>query len=114
MYITINQTYGETMNISWYYGLTLGSENILLGNDTNIVNSTQNELFYPASTRSTTYYWRVMADDGTTYINETFSFRTEGYAGVKLPNNNLAIIGVGLGVFGLLALILVLRRRKRD
>jgi len=113
IYVTINSTGGETMNISWYYGLSEGAENILLGSDNNIGNSTQNEMFITASSRSTMYYWRVQADDGTTYVNETFNFRTEGYPGGGGMVGNYQIpLSVGASAL-LFAFYVLIRRRKR-
>jgi len=111
IYVTINSTGGQTMNVSWYYGLTEGNENILLGTDNNFVNSTQTELFYPAIDRVTTYYWRVQVDDGTNYVNETFSFRTVGYPGGGTGGGGSTVIGI-VGLFGLIGIISIFLRRR--
>jgi len=118
IYITINHSTGDTMNISWYYGLSLGNETILLGTENNINNGTFTELFYPAINRTTSYYWRVQADDGTNYLNETYSFTTEGYPTVPMPTNiGLAIIGIIFGTLGILSFFMISnkrRKRRRD
>ncbi len=114
MYLTINHTDGETMNLSWYYG-SQGSENTLLGSDTNFVNSTQSELNYNASDRVTDYYWRIMVDDGSNYYNYTYSFKTEGYGGGG-GNTPSYMIPLALSsfafMFGLLFFIRYRRKRR--
>ena len=111
LYLTINNSDGDTMNITWYYG-TLGNENTEFGTNNNIGNSTNDKFNYNFSSRGTIYYWRVMANDGTSWINETYSFTTEGYdANIQSDNNrNIGIIGA----FGILGLIFVLIKRRRD
>ena len=112
MYFTINSTLGITMNISIFYG-SEGLENILLYSNSNITNSTQNALNYNASNRATNYYWRIMANDGSFWLNETYAFKTEGYTGHLIKNNNFAIIGILLGFFALI-FVLLFKKKKRD
>ncbi len=112
MYLTINHTSGQIMNISWYYG-PLGNENILLGIDTNFSNSTQFEQNWNASVRATDYYWRIQIDDGINYENYSYTFMTEGYGGGHIITSPYVAIA-----FGAIALIigiivfLFIRRRK--
>ena len=104
------------MNISWYYGLSSGNENILLGSDTNIINSTQNELLFAATERSTPYYWKIVVDDGTHYQNETFVFQTEGYgAGYSYQPtaNSLWVIGI-LGMVGFVFVLFFLNKKRKN
>jgi len=102
------------MNISWYYGLSEGNETLLLGSENNISNGTFTELFYPATNRTTVYYWRVMANDGTNWINETYSFTTEGYPTVPMPTNiGLALIGIIFGTLGIVSLFMVQKKKKK-
>ena len=114
IYVTINHTTGDTMNISWYYGATIGNENTILGNENNITNSTQSKLFFQASNRSTTYYWRVMANDGIHYINKTYSFTSDFVGGgISRPSNiALAVMGMMFGIFGLLSMFALKKRKK--
>jgi len=114
IYITVNHSNGTSMNISWYYGLSQGNENNLLGTDTNQNNGTVTELFYSATNRTTTYYWRVQVDDGTTYVNDSFYFKTEGTpTGIVPPNRSLAIIAMMFGVFGIISMLMFNKKRKK-
>jgi hypothetical protein len=115
-YIQINQTNGQKMNISWYYGTILGNESILLDTQANITNNTITTLFYPMKNKATKYFWRIQADDGTNYYNQTYNFQTEGYPGgigTNIPNNG-ASIGVALAaiIFGLLAFLILIKKRE--
>jgi hypothetical protein len=116
IYATINNTYGNKMNISWYYGDSLTNCINILGQDLNITNSTQYELHFNASARSTIYYYRIMANDGTNWVNESFTFRTEGYPGGGISPNYGTPLGIAaaalvLSVFGIIALF---KRKKRS
>jgi len=105
------------MNITWYYGLTQGSETIPLGTDTLFTNSTQTELFHIANTRSTWYYWRIQVDDGTHHINDSFYFRTEGYPGgggyVMPTGGTIGYIGI-FGLVGFIIILIYLFKRKKE
>ena len=117
LYLTINHTNGETMNITWYYGLFEGDETILLGTDTNITNSTQNELFFIASGRATNYYWRVHVNDGAEHINETFNFKTEGYGmggGQLISDGNGMGAALLIGGISFVLLLFIIIRKRRD
>jgi len=117
IYVTLNSTTGQTMNITWYYGLTQGSETIPLGTDTLFTNSTQTELFHIANTRSTWYYWRIQVDDGTHHINDSFYFRTEGYPGgggyVMPTGGTIGYIGI-FGLVGFIIILIYLFKRKKE
>jgi len=105
MYATFNHIYGETMNITWY------CNDIVLGYDINITNSTNFELCYPASGYATSYTWNLSVNDGVEYLNESYIFTTEG--NVKLlPSSNYAVIGI-VGVIGLIGFIFFLIKPKR-
>jgi hypothetical protein len=113
LYATINSSSECIMNISWYYGPSLGSCNVLLGNETNITNGTYSRLNYNASSRATYYYWRLQADDGEAWINETYSFKTEGYVNMASGGNNQSIVYGAIGLLGILGLLgLFLSKRK--
>jgi len=117
MYLTINHTTGDTMNISWYYG-SEGNENILLGTDSNIVNSTQSQLNFNASSRTTDYYWRIQVDDGSVFENYTYTFQTEGLAGGGALRINQGIIAsvllIGLTSFGMICLYVFGSKKKKE
>jgi len=116
MYLTINHSYGQTMNISWYYGTTVGSENTLLGTDVNLTNSSQNEFFLQAIDRITSYYWRAQVDDGVDFYNETFWFTTEGYpgGGGNMPNYQVPMsIGSSALLIGLLGFLMRRKKKRR-
>jgi len=116
IYATFNHSTGNTMNVSWYYGTTLGDENTLFGTDTNINNGTQNELFYPSTNLSTIYYWKIVVNDGNgNWCNESYSFTTEGYTAFMFPSDNsvYGIIGI-LGLLGFISFIIISKRRKNN
>jgi hypothetical protein len=119
MFLTINHSDGLEMTAKWYYG-PQGSENNLLGEDTNIFNSTQSELNWNASNRFTDYYWRLQVNDTNgNYENYTYNFKTEGFAGggSAFSDDSTAIaIAAGaliFSMFGLIALFEVKKRRRR-
>jgi len=113
MYLTINHTEGETMNISWYYG-TQGNENTLLGTDVNFTNSTQSELNWNASNRVTDYYWRVMINDGTNYVNYSFEFQTEGYnPGINMDRGIWMIFAI-MFIIPIALLFMGIKKKKND
>jgi hypothetical protein len=108
LYVSLNHTLGETMNISWYYGTSQGAENTLLGSDVNITNGTVDELCYQASSYNTVYYWRVMVNDGEgLWVNDTFSFTTDSNITMISRGANVGIVGA-IGIFGILGFVLVL------
>jgi len=112
MYLTVNHSEGQAMNISWYYG-PLGGENNLLGTDSGFYNSTQSEVNWNASERMTDYHWRVMINAGDSYENFTYGFRTEGYGGGHIISS--PYVGVALGAMALIIAIVVflfIRRRR--
>ena len=116
IYATIHSSMGLTMNVSWYYGTALTNCNTLLGTDTNFSNSTQTELYHTANTRSTNYYYRVQANDGNNYVNDTFTFKTEGYigGGGTFPNNGAPLgIAAGALIFGILGFMIAIKRKRR-
>jgi hypothetical protein len=78
-------------------------------------NGTFNVLDYNASGRFTNYFWRIMVDDGSSWVNGSYSFRTEGYANVALPVSNVGILGL-IGFFGVISFVFIFRwlRRKND
>jgi hypothetical protein len=113
LYVTVNHSLGETMNISWYYGASEGSENTLLDTDANISNCTIDELYYSASDYNTEYFWRVMAWDGEgVYVNETYTFNTSGFSAGP-SRNSLWIIGVLFGIFGLVSMFILKEKKVR-
>jgi len=116
VYATVNHSAGNTMNVSFYYGTTEGNENTLLGTDNNVANGSYSQSFFQASNRSTTYYWRIQVDDGETYINETFEFKTEGFPGgtVGQPSGNYIYGVIGLLGIAILPLVLWKLKKKRD
>ena len=103
------------MNVTWYYGLSEGNENILLGTDINLNNGTVDETLLQAVNRSISYYWRIQVTDETHYVNESFYFATEYESIPMIPTSNnyfivFAIIGL-LGLFGAVGLYETRRRR---
>lgn len=115
-YVTVNHTNGSIMNISWYFGTTVGSENILLGTDDNVSNSTQNVLCYPAAGRSTEYFWKIVINDGQgNWHNESFSFTTESLGG-GMSRSNMALFAVAMlmGGTGIAVMFTMKRKRRRD
>jgi len=113
VYATVNSTVGNTLNVSIYYGLTEGNENTLLGTDSLVGNGTYDQTFFQASGRATRYYWRIQADDGETYVNETFNFRTEGFPGGSIGQPSGSYIFGVIGILGIALLPLVLWKLKK-
>jgi len=112
LYATFNHTQGLNMNISWYYGLSEGNETIFLGFDNDIVNSTQNELFYTAINHSTNYFWRIQVDDGINVGNRTYHFMTDSDVSFISGGSSAGIVGI-VGIIGVVGLIFVMTSRKR-
>ena len=101
------------MNLSIYYGDSLSNTNTLLETFSNIGNSTQHSLFYNVTRRGNNYYWRLQADDGTNYVNETLTFKTEyGDVGAIYPINTTAYSLIG--ILGILGLIALFRKKKKE
>jgi len=116
-YVTINSTFGEIMNVSWYYGLTEATTINHYGTDTNFTNSTQHKVYYPASSRLTDYYWRLQADDGEYYYNQTYNFRTEGYtAGGGSGGGGNYMLPLVFGAFGIIlgVLSIIINKKRRN
>jgi len=115
-YVTITNTEGNTMTLRFYYGNSTANATTQLGaTQSGLGNGTYNQLFYPATNYSTTYYWRVYANDGTDYVNNTFYFTTTATPGGGGGISSRSVIGV-IGIIGLIGLIgglLYSRKRKR-
>ena len=104
------------MNVSWYFGYTLGNEDILIGTDTNISDGIQYDLLFLAVNRSTTYYWKIVLNDGVgNWENKTYIFTTEGYGGGggSGGRNVMGIIGL-IGILGIIGYFMSNRRRNKD
>jgi len=117
LYLTVNHSNGNTMNLSFYYGPSNISTPNLLGSFSSQPNGTYNMLDFNASSRFQYYYWRIMVNDGMNWVNETFAFRTEGYANV-VPGGNVSstvfgVIGI-LGIIGLFSLFLNRRKKRKE
>jgi hypothetical protein len=118
VYATFNHSNGSQMNISWYYGDSPISCDNLLETDTLVTNGTYSTLNYNASNRATYYYWRIQADDNINYVNESYSFKTEGYMNMAPSGGNVSPITFGIiglvGIVGLLSYFLTKRRTNYD
>jgi len=113
LFVTINHSFGENMNVSWYWSTNESDTNNLIGSNLNFSNSTQTKMFFGGTDRATVYYWRVQVDDGSNYFNETFNFRSEGHAGYQIKNNYaLAVVGILVGIFALLFVFFWLKKKK--
>lgn len=97
LFVTIEHTTGKTMNISWYYS----TDNItftLFTTEYNVNNGTYNTLYYPATNKSESYYWKVFVEDNISSESAIYEFITEG-RNIVVRNNLI------YGVLGILALI---------
>jgi len=107
VFATINYTGSESsFNVSWY------NSSGLIGKDTGLVNGTHNELFINATDRSTSYTLWIRCNDGnpSSWENQSFSFRTEGYPGGgvgMIQRFDYGILGVLLGVFGIISFLII-------
>ena len=104
-YACFNHTSGKKMNISWYL------DNVLLGSEVNVSNGTYSELLLSATSRGSSYTLTIKANDGSNWQNESFSFKSEGYAGSVgfQPSSN--IFGF-LGLLGLVGLLFIFKKKK--
>jgi len=120
LFATFNSSSGKTMNCSWYYGLSYGNETTLLATDSNFSNSsTINHLFFNATDRFTTYYWKIILDDGTNNLTELYNFRTEGFGGfpggvgIVSTSNVFRIFGL-IGLLGVIGFVIFISRRRKE
>lgn len=114
-YLTITNIQGNTMTLGFYYGNSTANATIQLGaTQSGLGNGTYNQLFYPATNYSTTYYWRVYVNDGTDYVNNTFHFTTTTVPGDDrvFSRSVIGVIGI-IGLVGLMIGLLYNRRKKR-
>jgi hypothetical protein len=110
--ITIVNSLSNVMNISWYWGTTLGDENTFLETDSNIGDGSVTCIFTNATGFNTEYFWRIQVDDGTYWENNTFSFTTIGQGGGGGSNSGTStsmVIAVG-SVFLLFGFVLFRRK----
>jgi len=114
VFATINHTLGSTMNISFYYGLSINNTNHVMKTFNNVGNNTFNALFLNAVNHSTWFYWRVMVDDGTNYVNKTYVFMTES-RNMLIPNgfNSIPMVfGLCGVIMGFYAVVIHLKKKK--
>ena len=109
LYLTVNQTYGWTMNLSFYFGQDLDNTPYLLDTFSNISNGTFSVQDFIASSYATDCFWRIQVDDGVNSFNYSYVFTTEEEN--YFYNNGRAVISV-LCIFGLVAFIYIKKRRK--
>ena len=111
VYATITSTLGNTMNMTIYYN------GILLANHTNVTDGTYSATFYQANTRSTSYTWYIILNDGTNTLNHTYNFKTEGYSGgyTYTPNTGGSLWIIGLfGMIGFVLILYVYKKRREN
>ena len=118
LYATVNQTNGQQMNISWFYGNSLGACSSPLSSASLILNSTQTSLHFPANSYVNDYYFRIQLDDGNDFVNESFTFRTTGQGGggggqIQGDSGAMGIALMGL-LLSLVAIMFFILRRKRN
>ncbi len=76
--IQINDSDGNSMNITWYWGPFDDCPN-LIGSNNTLSNGTyyrDNDANF--SSAATTYYWKVCVFDGSEWTNATYHFKTAG------------------------------------
>ena len=75
-YAYTNDTDGDPLDITWATNES-GSWLNKHTNTSEVANGTESYTFTDFDTASTTYWWKVYVDDGTTNISETYHFTTE-------------------------------------
>lgn len=116
----VNHINGSVMNISWYFGVSSGNENILLGSNNSVNNGTYSISCYLAGAGSTTYFWKICVNDGDVWQNESYSFTT-GISSdaivMSSGDRDMAMVTVFLFVglmVGMIIPINILRNKKRQ
>ena len=114
IYFTINQTYGQDMNYTVFWN-TSGNVDLQFVNAQNITNGTYYNSYNNASSYGGWYYWRIQADDGVHYINETYKFKTTyGTPFITQPTSSIFVILGVFGIIGVVVFILIVRKKKQE
>ena len=114
--ITIESSFGYSMNITWYWGNSSANATHYLGSTLNVTNGTYWMHMHPANHTFTTYWWSVNVSDGNgNYANETYTFNTSvNGTKVIMGGRDRFTLGLLIGGFSFLMMGMVLwKRRKR-
>jgi len=118
LYFNLTSPQGYTMNYSIYIGNGSGNCTTLIHSEVNVSSGTQRgseHFYYNAIEHYEEYYWRIQANDGYSYINETYNFKSILQGGGV--SRGIGII-VALSLFGglsgtILGGILLVKKRRR-
>ena len=112
LYFTINHSKAETMNYTIFWGNSSTNTTITVATGENINNGTYYTALSNASEYITTYHWRVQYNDGTNWVNETFSFTTRHESPTRIVHENKVAMGI-MGGLLLFAIYIFIRRNRR-
>jgi len=106
------------MNYSIFVGNSSSNCTTLLTNESGVLDGTFHyNNYYLANSYNTGWWWAVNASDDDSYTNNSFLFTPVrgGAGGIVSTGGGLGLaVGAGIGLFGLLALVLVLSRRRKN
>ena len=112
VYFNLTHPNGYTMNYSLYI-----NNNTLVYTGHNVSNGTQvdaNHLFYSANTTYVDYFWRIEADDGNDWVNQTFTFQAVLQGGGGITGYGAALaIATGAIMLSVVGLIGINEKKKR-
>ena len=105
------------MNYSIFVGNSSSNCTTLLTNESGVLDGTFHyNNYYLANSYNTGWWWAVNASDSDSYVNTSFMFTpVRGGGGIVSTGGGVGLaVGAGIGLFGLLALVLVLSRRRKN
>lgn len=113
VFFTLSHPQGHIMNYSVYTGVNASDCIHLLASGSNVDNGTYNCNEYYNATNYTRYFYRISANDGTEWLNETlwFNCSTEPQ---MIGGNGLAIGVAMAGCMLAVGFIFIMIRRRRE
>jgi len=106
---SLSNPLGNPMNYTIYIGNSEINTTTEIANASGVSNGTYYHLHYLATNNSQVYYWRVYVEDGTLFVNETFSFSISTGGGlISLGNSFYLVLALGGWIFGISGVLLAL------